>query len=97
MSAISTYQQNHHTARLFCSHCGSNLVSTHILTDDTVYVSLGSLDDTKGINIEYQQFTESKAGWVNIDSGVAAHDEWPELIKARAKELAASRNNKNQA
>ena len=77
---VSVYQQTDSTNRMFCSQCGSNLISTHTLTPSQVYVSLGSLDDTAGIKIKYQQFTASKAAWTKLDSQILSFVEWPDWV-----------------
>ena len=78
---ISAYQQTKHTTRMFCASCGSVVASTHNLTPDLIYLSLGGLENGESIQIEYQQFTASKAPWTVISEDIPAYEDWPDWIK----------------
>ena len=84
---IKEYKQSQQTTRMFCSTCGSYLASTHTLTPDLIYLSLGCLesDDIKQIN--YQQFTASKASWVTVRGDIPAHEDWPDWMEKYVADL----------
>jgi len=71
------YQQNEHLQRVFCSNCGSFLLSVHALDTVNCYVSLGCLDSGENINIEYYQYAGSKAAWLDLNCKIECHEEWP--------------------
>lgn len=77
---ISTYQQNENLKRMFCSQCGSFLAGTHDLDLNNIFISLGSLDSNADIEIQYQQFINSKAEWVKLDKNIKFHEEWPKWV-----------------
>ena len=80
---LKTYQQNESSNRMFCSTCGSCVVSFHDLAPEYLYLSLGCLDSHDNIDIEYQQFTASKAKWVKLDPGIDQYEEYPKWIYER--------------
>jgi hypothetical protein len=70
------------TARLtkeFCGTCGTPLFTRHSSFPQFTYVSLGVLDDDRGIVPEYHQFVESKAKWYVINDDLPQYEEWPNL------------------
>jgi len=80
---LHTYQQNELSNRVFCSKCGSCVVSHHDLAPDFYFVSLGCLDSHNEIDIEYQQFVASKAEWVNLDPTIEQCEAYPEWVFER--------------
>lgn len=80
---LSVYQQTSNTKRMFCSYCGSFMLSTHELAPDKIYLSLGCLEKDAGLAIEYQQFVASKPQWLKIDLSVPQYDGWPDWILTR--------------
>ncbi len=80
---LKTFRQNNNLERFFCSNCGSFLLSVHGLDSVNCYLSLGSLDCHEGIEISYQQFTDSKVPWLELDSSLESHREWPSWIHER--------------
>jgi len=79
-SLLSTYQQNRSLKRMFCSVCGSFIAGIHDLDPSNIFISLGSLDSQVVFEIEYQQFINSRANWVQLDRSIKAHNEWPEWV-----------------
>jgi len=79
-SVISTYQQNKNLKRMFCSICGSFIAGIHDLDPVNIFISLGSLDSEVNFEIEYQQFINSKANWVQLDASIKLHSEWPQWV-----------------
>jgi len=77
---LKTYAQTEQSNGLFCSNCGSYVLSCHDLAPDYLYLSLGCLDSDQGIEIKYQQFTASKADWVKLDAAVEQYERFPKWI-----------------
>ncbi|OUS24782.1 hypothetical protein A9Q99_23600 [Gammaproteobacteria bacterium 45_16_T64] len=75
---LTRYQQNTTTTRLFCSSCGSFLLTTHSADKQNVFITLGCLDSEMESGPEYHQFMGSKASWENNHDAIAQHDAWPE-------------------
>jgi hypothetical protein len=80
---LSVYQQNKDSKRMFCSCCGSFMLSTHELAPEKLYLSLGCLETDYGLTIEYQQLVASKPAWAKLDLSVARYDAWPHWIHKR--------------
>jgi hypothetical protein len=75
---LGTYAQNEQMRRLFCTACGSYLITLYELASEDVYLSLGCLENDENIKIAYQQFVGSKASWTTINQSILQHYEWPE-------------------
>lgn len=83
---LSNFNQNENLQRSFCSLCGSFIKSVHKLDPANVFISIGCIETTiDDLKIEYQQFTESKAPWHRLDSGIKSHEKWPKWALERAK------------
>ncbi len=77
---IKTFSHNASSHRVFCSNCGSCVLSHHDLAPDYFYLSLGCLDSDAGIKIEYQQFTGSKAQWAKLDPTLDQCENYPSWV-----------------
>ena len=77
---LTIYQQNKSLKRLFCSVCGSFIAGTHDLDPANIFLSLGCLDSEIDLEIQYQQFIDSKASWVSLDKSIKLHDQWPDWV-----------------
>lgn len=75
---LSTYQQNETTRRLFCSRCGSYLVTTHSKDKYNVFITLGCLETDIKSKPEFHQFVDSRAGWDTNTYNLKLHTGWPE-------------------
>ena len=65
-------------SKQFCRLCGSVLVTLHQSEPDIYHVSLGNLDDSNQIEIEYHQFAGSKACWYSINDSKPQYEQWPD-------------------
>ncbi|OED42492.1 hypothetical protein AB833_07195 [Chromatiales bacterium (ex Bugula neritina AB1)] len=74
---LSCYSPTEITRRYFCRQCGSYLLTEHDDEPDHLFVSLGTLDDTADISIEYHQFAASKARWHTLSAELPAYSKWP--------------------
>lgn len=77
---IKRYDQSDQINRWFCSDCGCYLASFHVLTPSRLYLSLGCLTSGEPAEIEYQQFLDSKACWVEVDQKIKGYREWPDWV-----------------
>lgn len=75
---IKCYAQNESCDRFFCSVCGYYILSTHKLDPANYFLSLGCLELSQDIEIEYQQFVASKADWAKLDPYIPKHNSWPD-------------------
>jgi len=80
---LKYYKQNENLRRYFCSTCGSFMLSIHSLDTAHCYLSLGSLDTHDGIEIKYQQFTQSKVPWFHTDGVLESYNETPDWLRER--------------
>lgn len=77
---LGVYEQNKSLKRMFCSQCGSFIAGTHKLDPANIFISLGCLESDEQVEIEYQQFVNSKANWVQLDETIQMHKEWPAWV-----------------
>lgn len=85
-STIKSYQQTKHNQRLFCPNCGSCVISLHSLAPSRMYLSLGCLEDSSNLRIDYQQFVDSKAQWSSIDQSITQYSAWPDWIHQKIEQ-----------
>ncbi|MFT4729996.1 MAG: hypothetical protein ACI9UN_004518 [Granulosicoccus sp.] len=75
---LDTYAQSEQMRRLFCTACGSYMITLYALEPENVYLSLGCLENDGDVKIAYQQFVGSKASWTILDHSITQHHKWPE-------------------
>lgn len=75
---IASWAVTDRLTKKFCGRCGTPLFTEHASFPQFTYVSLGVLDDDRGLVPEYHQFVASKAGWYEIRDGLPQFREWPE-------------------
>ena len=63
--------------RLFCSHCGSPIISRMESLPDVVRVRAGTLDEPVVSELAHHQFVADKASWWNIDDELPRHHKAP--------------------
>lgn len=76
-SAVRTFSTDQGVHRLFCSQCGSPLISRRDNTPDIVRVRLGTLDDTITERPQAHIYVGSKAEWHTITDTLPQHQERP--------------------
>lgn len=74
---LSVYRSSAHVTKHFCSHCGSNLISTYQNRPEIVGVPLGALEQDPGGRPEAHIFVGSKSPWFEIVDDLPQYDEWP--------------------
>ena len=81
VESLNSFMQNENLRRVFYSKCGTTLSSIHALNKNDIYISLGCLDSSEHLKIEYQQFVNSKAEWFIPNSELASYESWPPWIQ----------------
>ena len=75
--SVTRYEPSAALTKTFCARCGSPLTTSHRREPDSTFLSLGSLDDLSGIDVQYHQFASSRAPWHQIADGPPQHPGWP--------------------
>ena len=73
---LREYRVSDLLTKFFCEHCGSTLATRHQSWPGYYYLSLGCLDGNPQIELEYQQFVDSKASWITIDDKLKQYADW---------------------
>jgi len=63
--------------RIFCSHCGSPIITRRDAFPGSVRVRLGTLDTPLAAGPQMHVFVGSKADWYEIHDGLPQHDALP--------------------
>ena len=61
--------------RLFCPHCGTPLVFRELAAQDSLDVTLASLDDPAGIGPGDHIWTSSRIAWFEVADDLPRHPE----------------------
>jgi len=75
---LSEFKVSDDLIKLFCSSCGSTLVTHHQSEPEIYHVSLGCLNNTAKLKPQYHQFFNSKANWYQADDDLPKYREWPD-------------------
>lgn len=70
------YQSSERGYRSFCSKCGSS-IGYHWPDDESVWISLGTLDDPEALTPESHIFTDEQRSWAKIDDHLPRHSTFP--------------------
>ena len=63
---LTAYQQSKTQSKLFCTTCGSPIMSKNSLTPDVIRVRLGTIESDINETPEAHIFVDSKANWDEI-------------------------------
>ncbi len=74
---VRRYQSSPPCARTFCGTCGSNLQFLFDGLPDALWVSVGTLDDTSGIEFGGHMFVGSRAPWHHIGDDLPRYEGYP--------------------
>lgn len=74
-ASLKTFRTEAGVERLFCSNCGSPIISRRDSMPDVVRLRLGTLDTPLGAAPQAHIFTGSKAEWFEI------HDDLPQFVE----------------
>ena len=75
---LSVWRPSANSTKIFCSRCGSPLVSSRKNQPGVVAVALGTLDSDPGRGPEFHIFVGSKAPWHEILDDLPQFEEWPD-------------------
>jgi hypothetical protein len=78
LSQVSTYDITDRLTKKFCGKCGTPLFTEHSAFPQFTYISIGALDDDRGVVPEYHQFVGSKAKWYAINDDLQQFEERPD-------------------
>lgn len=73
---VRAYRSSPPIERTFCATCGARLMVRFDGLPDTVWVSLGTLDDGAGLHPELHAFVGSKAPWIEITDALPQFPEY---------------------
>lgn len=76
-SHVSAYQSSDNVTRMFCSQCGSPLISVYKDRPDVIGLPLGGLEQDPGRRPEAHIFVGSKSPWYSISDDLPRYDAWP--------------------
>jgi hypothetical protein len=72
--ALKTYEDTADSGnkikRLFCGECGSPIYSDLSPESETVYLKVGTLDDTSELKPQFHVWCDSAQDWVEIPEGI---------------------------
>jgi hypothetical protein len=74
---LSSYSSSDNVTKMFCSVCGSNLISTYADRPDVIGLPLGGLEQHPGRVPEAHIFVGSKSPWYEIVDGLPQFEAWP--------------------
>jgi len=73
---LSTYQYSETQSKLFCSSCGSPIMSKNSLNPDVIRIRLGTIESDINEVPEAHIFVSSKAKWDTICDDIPQYDEY---------------------
>jgi len=74
---LSRFKSSATVTKLFCSVCGSSLISTYDDRPEVLGVPLGGLEQHPGAEPRAHIFVGSKAPWYPISDGLPQYEGWP--------------------
>ena len=74
---VRAYPSSNTSDRIFCAHCGSNILVDFKPEPESLYICMGTIDGNPACPPAYHQFVGSKAAWHEITDQLPQHDEWP--------------------
>ena len=67
--------------KVFCSVCGSNLISTYDNRPDLLGVPLGGIEQTPNNQVEGHIFVSSKSPWYEIIDDLPQYEHFHEKVR----------------
>lgn len=77
-SLLKAYPFSQRANSLFCSNCGSTVLTDFKSESDMLYITVGTVDGDLKCPPGFHQFTGSKAPWFEITDDLPQHDGWPD-------------------
>lgn len=81
---LSRYYSSEDTVKVFCSVCGSNLISTYDNRPDLLGVPLGGIEQAPNNQVEGHIFVGSKSPWYEIIDDLPQYEQFHEKIREHA-------------
>ncbi|MFK8021612.1 MAG: GFA family protein [Pseudomonadales bacterium] len=76
---LGRYKSSEKNTRVFCKNCGSNVLVASRYEPDSLYLSMGTLDDGDfELPPAYHTYMASKAAWFKFDDGAPRYDLEPD-------------------
>ena len=72
-SELRVYASSEHNDRVFCGHCGSNILVDHKPDAQVLYLAMGCVDGNPDCPPAYREFVGSKAPWYEIGEDLPQH------------------------
>lgn len=76
-SELKSYASSDTHARVFCGHCGSNILVDLSAEPDSLYIAMGTVNGDPQLPPGYHIYVGSKAPWYTINDDLPAYDEEP--------------------
>ena len=75
--APAWYRSSDSAERGFCPACGGSLAYREAKRSDSIWLTVGMMDDPRDLVPQYHIFTDSMLPWLKIDDDLPRHGEWP--------------------
>jgi len=72
---LKSYESSPGKERVFCSHCGSPVLSRRQAVRNVVRVRVGLIDEPVGVGLAWHAYTGSKCDWWPIEDGAPQYAE----------------------
>jgi hypothetical protein len=77
-SETKSYASSASHGRVFCRHCGSNILVDLQTEPDSLYIAMGTVNGNPDLPPGYHIFVGSKAPWHTINDDLPAFEELPD-------------------
>lgn len=75
---LATYSSSDSHQRVFCRHCGSNILAALDDEPESYYLAMGAVDGNPVCPPGYHMFVASKAPWYTITDDLTQFDSFPD-------------------
>ena len=75
---VSSYNSSDTHQRLFCRHCGSNILVDLSTEPENLYLAMGTMNDNPQCPPGYHIYVGSRAPWYSFDDNAPQYDTEPE-------------------
>ena len=75
--APAWYRSSESAERGFCPACGGSLAYREAKRSDSIWLTVGMMDNPRDLVPQYHIFTDSMLPWLRIDDDLPRHGQWP--------------------
>ncbi|MEH6589617.1 MAG: GFA family protein [Halioglobus sp.] len=75
---VKSYASSNSHGRIFCSHCGSNILVELESEPESLYLAMGAMEGNPPLPPGYHIYVGSKAPWHHISDNLPQYDTEPE-------------------